>query len=241
MTNEKSFIELQNLTKIYREGKSDRTVLRNITATVNRGDVIVLLGRSGSGKSTLLNLLCGIDIPSSGQVCINNIAITGLSEHKRTLFRRKHIGFIFQFFNLIPTLTVEENLLLPLELNGLTGIDEEKKAFELLDMTGLSDRRKSYPEQLSGGEQQRVAIARALSHDPMIILADEPTGNLDFETGSNILSLLQTLAVQSGKTMIIATHSKEMVCSSFQKVRVITLNGRGSIEELHDERVTGKL
>jgi len=128
MINGKSFIELQALSKTYPEGKTDRTVLRDITATVNRGEVIVLLGRSGSGKSTLLNLLCGIDLPSSGHVFINNINITGLSEHERTLFRRKHIGFIFQFFNLIPTLTVEENLLLPLELNGLTGKEEEKKS-----------------------------------------------------------------------------------------------------------------
>ena len=231
MINGKSFIELQALSKTYPEGKTDRTVLRDITATVNRGEVIVLLGRSGSGKSTLLNLLCGIDIPSSGHVFINNINITGLSEHERTLFRRKHIGFIFQFFNLIPTLTVEENLLLPLELNGLTGKEEEKKAFEILEQTGLSDRRKSYPDQLSGGEQQRVAIARALSHDPVLILADEPTGNLDFETGQQILSILDNLTKKSGKTMIMATHSKEMVCSCFQKVRLLTLNGKGNIEE----------
>ncbi len=232
MINGKSFIELQALTKTYLEGKTDRTVLRDITATVNRGEVIVLLGRSGSGKSTLLNLLCGIDLPSSGHVFINNINITGLSEHERTLFRRKHIGFIFQFFNLIPTLTVEENLLLPLELNGLTGKEEEKKAFEILYQTGLSDRRKSYPDQLSGGEQQRVAIARALSHDPMLILADEPTGNLDFETGQQILSILDNLAGKTGKTMIMATHSKEMVCSCFRKVRLLALNGKGHIEEI---------
>ncbi|MEQ8172180.1 MAG: ABC transporter ATP-binding protein [Candidatus Eremiobacterota bacterium] len=232
MINGKSFIELQALSKTYPEGKTDRTVLRDITATVNRGEVIVLLGRSGSGKSTLLNLLCGIDIPSSGHVFINNINITGLSEHERTLFRRKHIGFIFQFFNLIPTLTVEENLLLPLELNGLTGKEEEKKAFEILAQTGLSDRRKSYPDQLSGGEQQRVAIARALSHDPMLILADEPTGNLDFETGQQILSILDDLAGKTGKTMIMATHSKEMVCSILRKVRLLNLNGKGYIEEI---------
>jgi len=232
MINGKSFIELQALSKTYPEGKTDRTVLRDITATVNRGEVIVLLGRSGSGKSTLLNLLCGIDLPSSGHVFINNINITGLSEHERTLFRRKHIGFIFQFFNLIPTLTVEENLLLPLELNGLTGKEEEKKAFEILYQTGLSDRRKSYPDQLSGGEQQRVAIARALSHDPMLILADEPTGNLDFETGQQILSILDNLAGKTGKTMIMATHSKEMVCSSLRKVRLFNLNGKGCIEEI---------
>jgi putative ABC transport system ATP-binding protein len=227
-----SFIELQNLTKIYPEGNYRRSVLQEINITVNRGEIIVLLGRSGSGKSTLLNLLCGIDLPSSGKVFINDINITGLSEHERTLFRRKHIGFIFQFFNLIPTLTVEENLLLPLELNGLTGKEEEKRAFELLNHVGLSDRRKSYPEQLSGGEQQRVAIARSLSHDPAILLADEPTGNLDLETGQKILSLLDNLARKSGKTMIMATHSKEMVCSSFQKVRLLTLNGKGHLQEL---------
>ncbi|HPZ10273.1 MAG TPA: ABC transporter ATP-binding protein [Candidatus Eremiobacteraeota bacterium] len=229
-----SFIKLQNLTKIYPEGDKERVVLKDISIGINQGEIIVLLGRSGSGKSTLLNLLCGIDIPTSGSVFINDIEITNLSEHKRTLFRRKNIGFIFQFFNLIPTLTVEENLLLPLELNGLINQKKIKEVLAILEQLGLSDRKKSYPDQLSGGEQQRIAIARALSHDPILILADEPTGNLDIETGEQILNILDNLTRKSGKTIIMATHSKEMVCSSRLKDRIVifAMDGKGNCYRL---------
>jgi putative ABC transport system ATP-binding protein len=169
------------------------------------------LGRSGSGKSTFLNLLSGIDPPDSGKIIINGTEITALSEQDRTLFRRHHIGFVFQSYNLIPTLTVAENLLLPLELiKRLTRKDRDDVA-ELLEKLKLSDRLDSYPDRLSGGEQQRVAIARALIHDPDVILADEPTGNLDLDTAGQVLELLDILVKKAGKTLIMATHSQEVI------------------------------
>lgn len=204
-----NIIEFQNLTKSYTEGERERTVLEEVNFYVEPGETIVLLGRSGSGKSTLLNLVSGIDVPTRGRVLIQNEDITPKSEQERTLFRRRHIGFVFQFFNLIPTLTVEENILLPLELNGR--LHERQKALDLLEEVGLRDRAGSFPDQLSGGEQQRVAVARALVHDPLLILADEPTGNLDYETGMQVLGLLDRLVRQRQRTMIMATHSREVI------------------------------
>lgn len=204
-----NIIEFQNLTKSYTEGERERTVLEDVNFYVAPGETIVLLGRSGSGKSTLLNLVSGIDLPTRGQVLVQGEDITPKSEQERTLFRRQHIGFVFQFFNLIPTLTVEENILLPLELNGR--LHERQKALTLLEEVGLRDRAKSFPDQLSGGEQQRVAVARALVHDPLLILADEPTGNLDYETGMQVLGLLDRLVRQRQRTMIMATHSREVI------------------------------
>ena len=204
-------IELRNLTKFYDEGNRRRTVLRETTASIGRGELAVLIGRSGSGKSTLLNLLSGIDQPSSGEVVIDGVAISALSERNRTLFRRDNIGFVFQFFNLIPTLTVEENLLLPLDLKGRVTPERRQAALDLLAEVGLADRAESYPDRLSGGEQQRVAVARALAHDPLLVLADEPTGNLDLETGLQVLEILDRLTRQAGKTMVMVTHSPEVV------------------------------
>ncbi|MFA5512880.1 MAG: ABC transporter ATP-binding protein, partial [Candidatus Kapaibacterium sp.] len=177
-------------------------------------------GRSGSGKSTLLNLISGIDVPSSGKIIFENQDITNLDEKGRTLFRRKNIGFIFQFFNLIPTLTVLENLILPVELVKLTTKHDTEAAMELLKKISLSDRADTYPDKLSGGEQQRVAIARALVHNPQLILADEPTGNLDYETGKSIVSLLDNLVRKQGKTMIMATHSREVIGLADYIIRV---------------------
>jgi putative ABC transport system ATP-binding protein len=204
-------IELRNLTKDYDEGDRRRPVLCEANATIGRGELAVLIGRSGSGKSTLLNLLSGIDQPSSGAVLIDGVEISSLAERDRTLFRRDRIGFVFQFFNLIPTLTVEENLLLPLELKGRLEPGARRAALDLLAEVGLADRAASYPDRLSGGEQQRVAVARALAHDPLLVLADEPTGNLDVETGLQVLALLDRLTRQAGKTMVMVTHSPEMV------------------------------
>ena len=206
-----SLITITGLSKSFEEAGKIRAVLHDITTSFERGEFVALLGKSGSGKSTLLNLLGGIDSPSAGQISIAGIELTGLPEHQRTLFRRKHIGFIFQFYNLLPTLTVGENVLLPLELNGMMGRVEQERAFELLDRVGLADRRDSYPDRLSGGEQQRVAIARALVHDPLLILADEPTGNLDADTGRLVLDLLDTLTRQAGKNLVMATHSAEVI------------------------------
>jgi len=204
-------LELRNVSKSYREGEAERVVLRDVSVTIARGEIVVLLGRSGSGKSTLLNVIAGIDRPTAGCVIVDGTDLTALDEQARTRFRRAHIGFVFQFFNLIPLLTVEENLLLPLDLNGRADAKGAARARELLDRVGLGGRGESYPERLSGGEQQRVAIARALVHDPALILADEPTGNLDAETATGVLDLLDTLAREAGRTVVMVTHSREVV------------------------------
>jgi len=206
-------IRLEGLTKRYTEAGVTRVVLDELNREFYTGEFVCLLGKSGSGKSTLLNLISGIDAPSRGDVVIfenaQPVRITALSEHERTLFRRRHIGIIFQFFNLIPTLTVLENVTLPLELMG-AGRGLRAHAQGLLDRVGLLDRINTYPDKLSGGEQQRVAIARALAHDPLLILADEPTGNLDEDTGDTVLSLLLELTRDAGKTLFMATHAPEV-------------------------------
>lgn len=209
--NTDDVIVLEQLSKWYDEAGQQRVVLCDINARFARGSFIVLLGKSGSGKSTLLNLVGGIDTPSNGAISIGGYDITALDEQARTLFRRQHIGFIFQFFNLLPTLTVLENILLPLELNNRADAPAKRYAHELLAKVGLADRANTYPDKLSGGEQQRVAIARALVHDPLLILADEPTGNLDIDTSRQVLDLLDTLTRQAGKTLLMVTHSLDAV------------------------------
>jgi putative ABC transport system ATP-binding protein len=204
-------VELQHIGKTYREGDVERVVLRDLSLTIWSGEIVVLLGRSGSGKSTLLNLIAGIDRPTSGSVLVDGTDLTALDEQARTRFRRRNIGFVFQFYNLIPLLTVEENVLLPLDLNGRADAAGVARARALLERVGLGDRGESFPERLSGGEQQRVAVARALVHDPSLILADEPTGNLDAETAAGVLALLDTLAREAGRTVVMVTHSREVV------------------------------
>jgi putative ABC transport system ATP-binding protein len=204
-------VELRHLSRRFEEGGRQRSVLEDASAAIGRGELAVLVGRSGSGKSTLLNLLSGIDLPTAGEVIVDGVSLPRLSEHERTLFRRDHIGFVFQFFNLIPTLTVEENLLLPLELKGRISAADRARARALLDEVGLADRAATFPDRLSGGEQQRVAVARALAHDPLLVLADEPTGNLDLETGLHVLEILDRLTRRAGKTMVMVTHSPEVV------------------------------
>lgn len=210
-TNADDILVLHQLSKWYEEAGQRRTVLYNITARFARGAFVVLLGKSGSGKSTLLNLVGGIDVPSSGTVLIGGHDITTLDEQARTLFRRQHIGFVFQFFNLLPTLTVLENVLLPLELNGRMDAASRGYAHYLLEQVGLADRAATYPDKLSGGEQQRIAIARALVHDPLLVLADEPTGNLDVDTSRQVLALLDRLTRQAGKNLLMVTHSLDAV------------------------------
>ncbi len=202
-------VELNKVSKYFSEGNSKHIVLNNFELKIEKGEIIILLGKSGSGKSTLLNIISGIDTPDEGSVTIGGTDITKLSEKERTLVRRNKIGFIFQFFNLIPTLSVYENLQLPLELTGAE--NQEERINSLLSEVGLSDRSNSYPDKLSGGEQQRIAIARALIHNPDIILADEPTGNLDYDTGLQIVDLLDRVVKQKGKTMIMVTHSKDVM------------------------------
>jgi putative ABC transport system ATP-binding protein len=201
-------IELVDVCKSYLEGGRSHTVLENACGQIRGGERIAILGPSGSGKSTLLNLMSGIDLPDSGAILIDGVDIGALSERDRTLFRRERIGFVFQFLNLLPTLTVLENLLLPLELIGSS--DGEARARSLLTDVDLAARADSFPDRLSGGEQQRVAIARALVHGPGLLLADEPTGNLDEDTGGRIVELLDRLIEEAGATLLVVTHSREL-------------------------------
>jgi putative ABC transport system ATP-binding protein len=215
-----AFLRFHNLSKSYSEGDVRRVVLQNAHAEFQSGEITAILGKSGSGKSTLLNLISGIDAPDSGQVWVDGQDLTTLSERDRTLFRRARIGFVFQFFNLIPTLTVGENVSLPLELNRRPRLQAHEKAQQLLDAVGLIDRWDTFPEKLSGGEQQRVALARALVHDPLLILADEPTGNLDEETGAQMMALLARLTRKQNGTLLIVTHSPEVTAHTDHVLRL---------------------
>ena len=210
MVDDGPLIELRDVYKIYPDAQRERSVLRGINARFYRGEFVAILGRSGSGKSTLLNLLGGIDLPSGGDIRFNGQSISTLDERRRTLFRREHIGFVFQFFNLIPTLTVFENLSFTLDLNGVDRARTRHRVEELLAQLGLSDRGDSFPDRLSGGEQQRIAVARAVAHRPSLVLADEPTGNLDRETEHNVLTLLGAMPRRDHTTVIAATHSPEV-------------------------------
>lgn len=210
MPRSDEILEICNLSKTFDEGESQRIVFRELNASIRRGEFVVLLGRSGSGKSTLLNLISGIDLPTEGEVLIGGQNLTTMTEQKRTLFRRNNIGFVFQFYNLIPTLTVIENLLLPLELKKNIEAGSKKHALQILEQVSLADRANSYPDRLSGGEQQRIAICRALIHKPLLLLADEPTGNLDVETGAEVLNLLNHLIRDNHMTTLMVTHSPEV-------------------------------
>jgi putative ABC transport system ATP-binding protein len=210
-------VRLRGVRKAYDDGATRHDVLTGIDLDVRPGELVALLGPSGSGKSTLLNLIAGLDAPDAGTIEVGGSELGGMSERGRTLLRRRDIGFVFQFFNLVPTLTVLENVMLPLELTRRPAV---APARALLDRVGLGDRGKSFPEELSGGEQQRVAIARALAHEPQVLLADEPTGNLDSATGARVLDLLTELVRERGTTMLIATHSADVVGRAS---RVITL------------------
>ena len=207
---EKPILSLQNVSKFYEEGGNTVNILNDITVDILERELIVLLGKSGSGKTTLLNLISGIDSPDSGEIRINGRDISGLSENELTILRRDNIGIVFQFFNLIPTLSVLENVALPAELSGISPKLGRERAQSLLKKVGLEDRSGSYTDVLSGGEQQRVAIARSLINDPLLVLADEPTGNLDAQTSHEVLDLLLSIQKEAGKTMIIATHSDEI-------------------------------
>lgn len=208
---ETALIQIRNLNKSYQQGGRERHILKDLNLDIATGEFFVLLGKSGSGKSTLLNLISLIDTPDAGQIFVNGQEITAFNERRQTLFRREQIGIVFQFFNLIPTLTVLENITLPRELGGMSRKIAESKARQLLERVGLANRADVFPDKLSGGEQQRVAIARALVHEPSLILADEPTGNLDEETGRSVLTLLLELSRDAGKTLMMATHNPEIV------------------------------
>lgn len=204
---DQTLIELTGLNRSFQEGEKIHQVLQDLDAEFTKGEVVGLSGRSGSGKSTLLNIISGIDRPDKGKVLVSGMSLTDMSETDRTVFRRRNIGFVYQAFNLIPTLTVEENIRLVLELNGINDQQGDMRVEKLLNAVNLADRAGSFPDLLSGGEQQRVAIARALIHRPRIVLADEPTGNLDDRTASVVLHMLHDLVRKEGSLMIIATHS----------------------------------
>jgi putative ABC transport system ATP-binding protein len=215
-------LSVRQLTRRFREGARQHEVLEGLELTVERGTTVAITGRSGSGKSTLLNLLSGIDYPDSGRIEIDGREIGSLREPERTVFRRRNIGFIYQFFNLIATLDVEENVRLVLELNGVRGAAARERSAAMLARVGLGDRLHSAVDTLSGGEQQRVAIARALVHEPALVLADEPTGNLDEVTAREIVPLMRTLVSARGATLIVVTHDRALAASAN---RVLELRG----------------
>lgn len=202
------FIQVQSLCKQYQV--SQPAVLQNLSFTVPQGAFVALMGPSGCGKSTLLHLLGALDVPTSGTVQLGDTTISAFTAEQLTVFRQRHLGFVFQFFNLLPTLTVLENVTLPLLLNGITGQQAKQLALEWLEKVGLSHRATALPPQLSGGEQQRVAVVRALIHKPQLVLADEPTGNLDSVSGQAVMRILRQLASEQGTTIVMATHSEEL-------------------------------
>ena len=199
-------LTIRQLCRAYREGDRTHRVLDGADADIRGGETVAIVGRSGSGKSTLLNVISGIDRPDSGSVEVDGQDISRLGEPARTLFRRRWIGFVYQFFNLIPTLDVEENVRLVLELNGVRGLEARRRTEAILQQVGLADRSRSSIDNLSGGEQQRVAIARALVHEPSLLLADEPTGNLDEQTAHQVMPLLLSLARSRGAALLLVTH-----------------------------------
>jgi len=195
--------------KIYRQGENDITALAGVSLDIAKGSFVVIMGPSGSGKSTLLHLIGGLDRPSSGDLLVDGRLIGQMADDEVTLFRRTKVGFVFQFFNLLPTLTALENVTLPFVLDGVSKGEADRRARSILEKVGLEQRRHHLPEELSGGEIQRVAMARALAFDPPIILADEPTGNLDSKNGDAILSLLRKIKEERGCTVVMVTHSDE--------------------------------
>jgi len=213
-------IEGQNIVKQYQVGIVDTPVLKNISLKIYRGEFVSIMGPSGSGKSTLLYILSGLDNPTGGNVLMNGRDIAGLDDHKKSIMRRRTIGFVFQFYNLIPNLNVEENILLPVLLDGKNMKDYKRQLNDILEIVGLADRRKHTPRELSGGQQQRVAIARALINSPDILFADEPTGNLDSTTGTEIMELLQEINRENNKTIVMVTHSGESAWYSSRTIHV---------------------
>lgn len=199
-----AFIEIKNLNKIYGKGEAEVKALNKINLSINEGEFVAIVGASGSGKSTLLHLLGGVDKPTSGEIILNGTNMYRLKEKELSILRRRKIGFVFQFFNLIPVLTAEENIEMPVLLDG-GKLDKEYKK-ELLKILGLEERKKHHPAQLSGGQQQRVSIGRALANKPSLILADEPTGNLDSKNSKEILELLKYSARKYNQTLVLITH-----------------------------------
>ena len=220
-----SILDLQNVSKTYQSGSRKLTVLDQVTFSIQPGETIAIVGPSGSGKTTLLGLCAGLDSSSTGSVVLNGEALENLNEDQRAAVRSRDVGFIFQNFQLLSTLTALENVMVPLELKKRK--DAKEKAMELLDKVGLKDRATHYPTQLSGGEQQRVSIARAFANAPKILFADEPTGNLDTETGAMIENLIFDLNKEQGTTLVLVTHDLELAAKT---QRIVHIKG-GKIQE----------
>jgi putative ABC transport system ATP-binding protein len=212
-------IELRGVSKVY-ESADRRAVVKDVTASVEHGEFVSVMGPSGSGKSTLLHLIAGLDRPSAGTICVGGLELAGLSEGRLAHHRREHLGFIFQFFNLLANLRVLENVLIPAQLAGVPQRTAVKRAHELLEQLGIADRRSHYPAQLSGGERQRVAIARALINSPTVLLADEPTGALDSRSGDHVMDLLGKLNA-AGQTIVLVTHDARL--ATLHARRILTL------------------
>jgi len=208
-------LQLEDVSRSYQMGQVEVKALTGVSLNIVRGEFMVILGPSGSGKTTLLNLIGGIDSPSSGKITVDGIEITALGEKGLTDYRRNHIGFVFQFFNLIPTLTAKENVEFAAEL-----VEKPRDVMEVLELVGLKERADHYPSELSGGEQQRVAIARALVKDPPILLCDEPTGELDFETGKHILSAMRRINEVDHKTVLLVTHNTAIGEIAYRVIRL---------------------
>ena len=228
----KNMIKLVDVTKVYRQGTQQVTALDRVNVEVPRGEFLAITGPSGCGKSTLINLLGGLDIPTDGEVIIDGVDLADMDDDRLTHFRRERVGIIFQFFNLIPILDVRENVALPFLIKGMPLKEANERATELLQMVELLDRQNHHAQDISGGEMQRVAIARALINDPDIILADEPTGNLDSRTGRKILEILSRLKTDLKKTVILATHSNDAAEFADRQLmmRDGRLHGEGEIE-----------
>lgn len=220
ITHNSLAVEAKNIIKEYKIGNTTTQVLKEVSLQVMKGEFVSIMGQSGSGKSTLLYILGGLDTPTSGKVYMNGADISHFNDEKMSIIRRRNIGFVFQFYNLIPNLNVEENIMLPLLLDGKNLKDYKNQLDEILDIVGLTDRRKHTPRELSGGQQQRVAIARALIGKPEILFADEPTGNLDSKTGIEIIDLLNKINRDNGQTIIMVTHSPEAAKSSSRTITV---------------------
>jgi putative ABC transport system ATP-binding protein len=218
--DEPLLLSVSRLTRGFVEGGRRIEVLAGVDLSVEAGERVALLGPSGCGKSTLLNLIAGIDRPDGGDIRFRGSSIWAMDETARTLYRRRHIGFVYQFFNLLPTLTVRENVLLPLELNGMLGGAAEARAIGWLDELGLGGRLDAFPDRLSGGEQQRVALVRALAHGPALVLADEPTGNLDADSGARVLDRIDELVARTGCALLLVTHSPAVAERADRLVRL---------------------
>ena len=216
----KAIVEIRELTKIYRQGEINVTALNNISLDIASGEFLALMGPSGSGKSTLLHIIAGIDRPTSGTCQVQDIDVAGLNESELADWRNQNVGFVFQTFNLIPVLTAFENVELPLLLTRLNGRERRRQVETALELVGLADRARHLPRQLSGGQEQRVAIARALVTDPVLLVADEPTGNLDSHSAQEVLGILQLLSRQVGKTVIMVTHDPKAAAFGSRSVHL---------------------